>query len=427
MNAKKLARREHAQSMFITIFSFVVMAELALEVGRRYGVGGSATALTFAVLFVINLMMSNEVRNLLSGKITTAAGEIPTEVRQWFETLKSEFNLTLELYTMKKEPGSKKLQAFTGGMGKKAVVVVSEDLIQALNPEQLMGVIAHEVGHQVNGDQLITVAALCVTLIARSLRELFLFFWLYMLVTGGAANEYFLELVFFAVASIFAAVLSAMISREREQMADAFAVANGYGRGLSEALQILKKRSPLQNDLLDTIVGLTGSHPPLWLRIRDIRLWLKGEEGILPNLLENSIVVAVFAATSLFGLTRLTKPYPPIYFLAPVFMMLILWMVSTPPMSSSELNKQLQSLPKRLVLWVSIAIVFIMATVIMLTLSSVADTLAYTGAQRWILYSEGLFFILCFLTKSLKISQLALIVLTAWFTYCTMVAVYSLF
>jgi heat shock protein HtpX len=142
----------------------------------------------------------------------------------------------------------------TGRDPEHATVAVTTGLIERLNREQLQGVLAHELAHVANRDTL--VATLAVT-IAGTLAILCDIAWR-MAAFGGSTSRrrsndgngqlqailLALAVVAIIIAPFAAQLLQAAVSRRREQLADATAVAfTRNPSGLRSALEVLQHDS----------------------------------------------------------------------------------------------------------------------------------------------------------------------------------------
>ena len=126
-------------------------------------------------------------------------------------------------------------------------IVVTTGLIRILDRDELQGVIAHEVGHMINGDSLFLTFAgilLGVPVMAvhsfqqpfPALRQLPLVRWIF--VKAGQGILFILSLVFFLLAPFVTRIFYFSISRTREFLADATAVRlTRYPSGLAGALK----------------------------------------------------------------------------------------------------------------------------------------------------------------------------------------------
>ena len=176
------------------------------------------------------------------------------------------------------------LNAFaTGRSPAHAAVAATEGILRALSPEELEGVLAHELSHVRNRDTLTsTVAATLAGAIT----------WLahpFMMMGGSRrrddAPNPLLALVVMLLAPLVAALIKLAISRSREYEADASgARLVGYPHGLVGALRKLQQAKevvPLRDAdpatahmfIVNPLSGgglasLLATHPPLEERIR---------------------------------------------------------------------------------------------------------------------------------------------------------------
>ncbi len=183
----------------------------------------------------------------------------------------------------------------TGPSPAKGIVAFTAGLLQAMNPKEVEGVLAHELAHIKNRDMLtMTIAATIVgaiTWIVDMLRWSAIF--------GGmrsrdSENSSGLELVFAIVvgmiASLAAVLIQLAISRTREYAADATAAQMaGSPDGLISALQKLdsytamvrmQHATPATSHLFianpfkgagDWIASLFSTHPPIPKRIQRLQ------------------------------------------------------------------------------------------------------------------------------------------------------------
>lgn len=180
------------------------------------------------------------------------------------------------------------LNAFaTGRNPAHAVVAVTEGLLAHLQPEEIEGVLAHELAHVKNRDILVsTIAATmagAIMMLASMARWAAIF-------GGGRDNDRGSPLAMIAmavVAPLAAMVLQMAISRTREYKADASGARFvGTGEGLARALEKLSsagKRVPMaasqttgQMMIVNPLSGkgfaaLFSTHPPIEERVARLR------------------------------------------------------------------------------------------------------------------------------------------------------------
>ena len=182
----------------------------------------------------------------------------------------------------------------TGRSPARSAVAVTEGLLERMPPEQIRGVLAHELAHIRNRDVLVSsLAAMiagAISAIANVLQFTFLF--------GGADDEdqgplgWLGALATLLLAPLAAMLLQLAVSRQREYLADATAARLlGGGRPLADALESLERGTQgepmavnpafaslyIANPLPRAgVATLFSTHPPIAERVRRLR----GYEGI---------------------------------------------------------------------------------------------------------------------------------------------------
>jgi len=139
----------------------------------------------------------------------------------------------------------KGLNAFaTGRDPKHASVAVTSGLLEALDNNELQGVIAHELAHVKNYDIRVSIVVFGLVSIVSIFADIFLRISLF----GGNGDDdsdnsmlIFLGIVAMILAPIIAALIQSAISRKREYLADASgALTTRYPEGLASALEKIK-------------------------------------------------------------------------------------------------------------------------------------------------------------------------------------------
>lgn len=186
---------------------------------------------------------------------------------------------------------SKEINAFAAGMSSDdAAITVTVGALQLLTRDELQGVIAHEFGHIYNGDMVISMR------LAAMVMGFFIVFYLGLRLMQGSmyssddkkgGNPIALAaLILLAAGTItwfFGSILKAMVSREREYLADACAVQfTRSPDGIANALR--KIGQSMVSDMPKTGMAyshlyfndrsfwgeLFSTHPPLEKRIAAI-------------------------------------------------------------------------------------------------------------------------------------------------------------
>ncbi len=174
-----------------------------------------------------------------------------------------------------------KMNAYFTGFGKMKTIVLYDNLVNAMTPDEICAVFAHELGHGLHKDtlKLQFMNMLNFALIsllawgAVSHTELYTAFGFAGLNYGFA---YILLGVAISILSPFIGILSNAMSRRFEYRADRQAVKEGYGEAMIPALKKLAKDNFAHLAPSPLYVVLEYSHPPIDKRIAAIERELEG-------------------------------------------------------------------------------------------------------------------------------------------------------
>jgi heat shock protein HtpX len=164
-------------------------------------------------------------------------------------------------------------RALSAGRGPgSAAVIVSTGLLQALPPEELEGVVAHELAHARRRDVLVQVTAVVIAV---------------SLVEASRVGGWLQRALLFALGPVAAAFVHVLLSQKRELGADeGAATLCGTPHGLADALLRLEqaselvefRASPASEPLYtvnpfedEGIAALFSTHPPVAERVRRLR------------------------------------------------------------------------------------------------------------------------------------------------------------
>lgn len=168
-----------------------------------------------------------------------------------------------------------KLNAYFTGFGKLKTIVLYDNLVNAMTPDEICGVFAHELGHGLHKDVLkgqimnlgnLLLMAVVVWFAVRT-PELHTAF-------GFESVNYGFGYILLGIGLSIVQPLSGMImnarSRHAEYRADRQAVKEGYGKALITGLKMLAKENFAHLAPAKSLVVLEYSHPPLSERIAAI-------------------------------------------------------------------------------------------------------------------------------------------------------------
>jgi STE24 endopeptidase len=217
----------------------------------------------------INMFYSQLIVPLFNKQTPLPDGELRTEIEKFAE--KAGFQLN-NIFVMDGSKRSTKANAYFSGLGAKKRVVLFDTLIEELTTEEIVAVLAHEIGHYKKKHTLWSlVLSLLNSLVMLSLLGLFLSSDSLAQALGVSQAAFHINLLAFGLlyspVSFFLSVLLNIFSRRNEYQADAFAAQYGYANALIEALKKIsvKALSNLQPHPL--YVFFHYSHPTLLQRM----------------------------------------------------------------------------------------------------------------------------------------------------------------
>jgi len=256
------------------------MTGLLLAIGELLG-GGDGLVLALLLAGVMNfasLFWSDKIVLRLYGARPVGREEAP-ELHDIVQALAQKAGIPMpRLYVIP----DRALNAFATGRGPShAAVAATEGILQAMDREELQGVLAHELSHVIHRDTLVSTVAATLAGAITFLTRMFMF--------GGrddrdrGANPV-IALALMVLAPLAAMLIQLAVSRSREYGADENgARLVGYPDGLARALGKLKvasERIPLRgadpatahmfivNPLTASFLGrMFSTHPPLEDRI----------------------------------------------------------------------------------------------------------------------------------------------------------------
>jgi STE24 endopeptidase len=229
--------------------------------------GVLAALMVFITMFYSSLIVPlfNKQTPLEDGKLRTAIEDFAQKVG---------FNLQ-NIFVIDGSKRSSKANAYFSGLGHKKRIVLYDTLIKDHSVEELVAVLAHEVGHYKKKH---TLAGLFVSLLQTGLMLFILSFFIGNPVLSnalGANNSSFhLGILAFGILytpiSLVLGLLTNIVSRKNEFAADQFAVDYYDGDSLAIALKKLSVNNLSNLRPHPAYVFFYYSHPPLLKRLGNI-------------------------------------------------------------------------------------------------------------------------------------------------------------
>ena len=241
--------------------------------------------LLVAALFVFTILISFLYPYLsrLGNKFTSLEeGELRTNL---MNLLTSHGYKVRDIKVMDASRRTTKLNAYFTGFGSTKTIVLYDNLVNAMSPEEICAVFAHELGHGLHKDvlkmQIMNIGNLLLMAIAVwiSVREL----GLHTAFGFGEVNygfSYILTGIFISLIQPLSSMMINAYSRKAEYRADSQAVSEGYGEAMIGALKKLARENFAELAPTKISVLLEYSHPPLADRISAVERLInaKGEQ-----------------------------------------------------------------------------------------------------------------------------------------------------
>ena len=196
------------------------------------------------------------------------------ELRTAIESFAAQVGFQIDnIFVIDSSKRSSKSNAYFTGFGRRKRVVLYDTLMEQLSTEEIVGVLAHEIGHYKRHH------------IVRSLVEGFatnlLMFWLFSLLIGNEAlaaaagcaqPSFHVNLAVFSLIytplNILLDIVTNILSRRHERQADAFAAAHGMGPAEASALKKMSAKSLANLTPHPLVVFTEYSHPTLYERVK---------------------------------------------------------------------------------------------------------------------------------------------------------------
>jgi len=225
------------------------------------------------VITVFSLFMtmfySEIIVPLFNKQTPLKEGELRTAIEKF--AAKTDFNLT-NIFVIDGSKRSTKANAYFSGLGSKKRIVLYDTLMDKLTTDEIVAVLAHEVGHYKHKHTLINFAV--------SIPSTLLLFFVFGLILqsdalaqalGAQVASFHLNALAFSILyspiSLMLDIFTNVLSRKFEYQADAFAASYGYASQLESGLKKLSATS-LSNLMPHPLyVFFHYSHPTLYQRI----------------------------------------------------------------------------------------------------------------------------------------------------------------
>ncbi|MBE9518842.1 MAG: M48 family metallopeptidase [Bacteroidetes bacterium] len=232
-------------------------------------------ALGLVTLVSLFLMMfySNLIVPLFNKQVPLEEGSLRGKIEEF--AVNAGFKLD-NIYVMDGSKRSSKANAYFTGLGPKKRIVLFDTLIEDLEEEEIVAVLAHEVGHYKKKHSTTgLILATVQSAIMFYLFSLFVGVDSFAVALGGAEASFHLGLIAFGVLyspiSMLTGLLTNALSRHNEYQADNFAKDKYEADSLISSLKKLSKNNLSNLTPHPVYVFFHYSHPPLLQRIRSLK------------------------------------------------------------------------------------------------------------------------------------------------------------
>jgi STE24 endopeptidase len=249
---------------------------LALITWIFYSMGENFWIFIWIVITLFSLFMnmfySELIVPLFNRQMPLEEGSLRDKIEKMAQ--KAGFSLT-NIYTIDGSKRSTKANAYFSGLGPKKRIVLYDTLIKDLTEEEIVAVLAHEIGHYKRRHSLIMmVAGILQTGLLLYLFSIFSNNLLLAKALGTSNISFHISLFAFILIytplSMALSIVMNHISRKNEYAADRFAKEMGCGEDLSSGLKKLSVKNLSNLNPHPTFVFFYYSHPPLLDRVKEL-------------------------------------------------------------------------------------------------------------------------------------------------------------
>jgi STE24 endopeptidase len=230
-------------------------------------------------LFSIFMTMfySNLIVPLFNKQTLLKEGELRNAIQQFADKVGFRLN---NIYVINGSKRSAKANAYFTGFGRKKRIVLYDTLIDEMEKDEIVAVLAHEIGHykkkHVTQGLLISLLQTGAVLF---LLSLFISSTSLSMALGVEEPNFHIGLVAFALlyspVSFLLGILMNRLSRKNEYQADAYAAINFKASALGAALKKLTQRNLSNLTPHPLYVFFNYSHPPLLQRLNHLKKFQK--------------------------------------------------------------------------------------------------------------------------------------------------------
>lgn len=224
------------------------------------------------LIILINMFYTSIIVPIFNKLTPLEDGQLKTAIFEYCKKV----NFPLDnLFVIDGSKRSTKANAYFSGFGSKKKIVLYDTLIKDHSTEELVAVLAHEVGHYKKKHiiQTLVISVLQIGILLFIL-SLMIFNENLSNALGGNSNMIHLNLIAFGIlyspVSSLTGMLMMLLSRKNEYEADNYAKETFSGSYLIQALKKLSSNNLSNLTPHPIFVFFTYSHPPILQRIRNL-------------------------------------------------------------------------------------------------------------------------------------------------------------
>jgi STE24 endopeptidase len=273
-STKTLFWKDKLKSVLMTILLGGVILGLILIFYKHIGTDfwWYTWILVAFISVILNMFYAKLIVPLFNKQTPLEEGELRTKIEKYAS--KMDFNLK-NIFVIDGSKRSKKANAYFSGFGSEKRITLFDTLLDDLEDEEIVAVLAHEVGHYKRKHVIVNLIVSLVTVgFTLWLLSLFVSEPLLALALGVEEPSFHLGLVAFsflyAPISLITGILTNMLSRKFEFQADNFAKSTYTAEHLISALKKLTRKSLSNLTPHSAYVFFHFSHPPLSQRIKNL-------------------------------------------------------------------------------------------------------------------------------------------------------------
>lgn len=257
--------------LFINCGLFALLVLIYMETVDWFWI--LAWAVFMAITLFLNVFYSELIVPLFNKQTPLPDGELRTAIDAFAKRV--DFKIK-DIYVLNSSKRSTKANAYFTGFGKKKRIVLYDTLIEQLTVEEIVAVLAHEIGHNKHRHTLKNLAVSCFS-------SLLLFFLLGIILrvdvvaqAAGCAEASFhvnllmLSLLYTPISMVLG-IAGNILSRRFEYQADAFVKEAGMADALISALKKISSQALSNLNPHPKYVFFNYSHPTLYQRIRALK------------------------------------------------------------------------------------------------------------------------------------------------------------